>query len=155
MVYEYKWRYMQYPVPAQEAGEYMRELSEKEGGLTARSLLNHSREEDALLHPCFEWDDGKAAEAYRLNQAGDIIRNVVAVAVDNAPVEEVRAFVSTTDYGVPNEGVYKPVIEALADEETKEIVLKNAIREAYAFKKKYKNLNELSGVFDAIDELVQ
>jgi len=51
-------------------------LEDKEGRLTRQGVLDDARDEDSPLHPCFEWDDGIAAEKYRLDQAGQIIRSV-------------------------------------------------------------------------------
>jgi hypothetical protein len=46
------------------------------GSLTAETVLNASKEKDALLHPLFQWDDTKAAHQFRLQQAKTIINNV-------------------------------------------------------------------------------
>jgi hypothetical protein len=47
-----------------------------DGSLTASSVLDASRPKDAPLHPVFEWDNKKAAENYRLQQANTVIRCV-------------------------------------------------------------------------------
>ena len=96
MVYKFEWKNKRFPVPAQQAGEYLQEICEHEKAVTAERLLELSRAEDALLHKCFEWDDTKAAEKYRLKQSGEIIRNLVAVKISSRTVEPVRAFVSVT-----------------------------------------------------------
>ena len=54
------------PVSAQMAGEYLEELEKKHSALTPEIVLEESREENAVLHKCFEWDDTKATEGYEL-----------------------------------------------------------------------------------------
>ena len=151
----YKYRATQYKIPAQVAGEYLEELSKEEGGLTARALLEKSRPEDALLHECFEWDDTEAAERYRLGQAGYFIRNVVTVELKGKPVEPTRAYVPITEMAHNEVGIYKPIHIALADSVSREIVLGNAMREMKSFISKYANLEELSKVIEAMDEVLQ
>lgn len=152
MVYKYSWGMKRYPVKAQAAGEYLHEMSEKEGGVTAARVLEVSRAEDALLHPCFEWDDTKAAEAHRLYQARKMIGHLVCTVVKEDPKEEpqkiTRAFVSVSPEA--KQGVFKPVAEALSDEAEREIVLANARTDAIRFAEKYQALSEFAEVIAAI-----
>lgn len=159
MVYKYSYRATQYAVPAQEAGEYLKKLKESHGVLNKRILLDESRDDDALLHDCFEWDDTAAAESYRLNQAQQFISNLVCVVVDDHGVqrndEPVRAFVNIAKQENAEKGAFVPLIEALSEESTKKIVLENALRELTSLRKKYDALSELATVFECIDGAVQ
>lgn len=156
MVYQYSWKQERYPVPAQAAGEYLNEISQREGGITAARVLDVSREKDALLHPCFEWEDTKAAEQYRLYQARKLVGNLVCVVVkektkDPEP-KTTRAFVSVSPPS--KEGFFKPVVEALSDTDDRQIVLENAKRDAISFANKYSTLTEFSEVIEAINRVV-
>ena len=151
----YKYRATQYKVPAQVAGEYLEELGKEEGGLTARTLLERSRPEEALLHECFEWDDTEAAERYRLGQARYFISNVVTVELKGKPVEPTRAFVQVTQREHNEVGIFKPVHIALSDSVSREIVLGNAMRDMQSFKDKYATLEELASVIEAMDEVLK
>lgn len=92
MVYQYKVPYAR--VGAQIAGEELARIEKEKGSLTPEMVVDESREEDAPLHPVFELDDKKAAECYRIVQAGGLIRNVT-VKIEEAPrMEPVRAFVN-------------------------------------------------------------
>ena len=94
MVYDWK-RNM--PVKAQAAGEYLEQLEKEHGEITPKIVLDASRAEDALLHPCFEWNDGVAAEKYREVQARYLIRNlVVFVERDDSSPQVVRAYVNVS-----------------------------------------------------------
>ena len=150
----YKYRATQYKIPAQQAGEYLQELGETEGGLTAVKLLDASRPDDALLHGCFEWNDSEAAEKYRLNQAREFIGNIVVVEMEGKPVEKTRAFISVTETAHRSVGVFKPIIEALSDENNRAVVLDNAIREMKTFREKYSNLEELARVISEMDKVI-
>lgn len=154
MVYKYKWKATVFPVPAQQAGEYMHDISDREGGLTAERLLELSRDEDALMHNCFEWDDTKAAERYRLSQARYIIRTIVMTKINDEPVKEQRAFVSVTSTEHAEKGCFKPIITALSVEKDRSVVLDNAMRDWSVFKEKYSKLDELAGAIAAFDREV-
>ena len=158
MVYKYSYRATKYSVPAQQAGDYIRELKEKKGQMNKFILLDESRAEDALLHNCFEWDDTKAAESYRLDQAQYFISNIVCVLVgdegDEKQSKPVRAFVNVADQSHAERGSFVPVMEALSENKHRRIVLKNALSELQAFQDKYSQLSELARVFAAIDEAV-
>lgn len=149
MVYDWK-RNM--PVKAQAAGEYLEQLEQKHGEITLKIVLDASRAENALLHPCFEWNDGVAAEKYREVQARFLIRNlVVSVERDDSPPQVVRAYVNVSSE--IDAGSYIAVKTAMQNDDMKNQVLKNALNELNAFQKKYANLQELSEVFSAIDAL--
>lgn len=159
MVYQYKWGNKSYPVPAQKAGEYLHKMDEEMGGVTPARVLDASRAEGALLHRCFEWDDSKAAEAHRLYQARKLIGNLVCTVYkeeDTSRKEaiEVRAFVNTAAEAHAERGVFKPVISALSDEDSRRIVLENAKRDLVHFRDKYSSLSELSDVIEAINRVV-
>lgn len=156
MVYQYSWRAGGYPVSAQEAGEYLNGISEREGGITAARVLDVSRNEDSLLHPCFEWDDSVAAEAHRLYQARKLVGNLVCAVIKENPKDDIskttRAFVSVSP--IAEKGLFKPVAAALADVNDRQIVLENAKREAKSFRDKYSTLSEFAEVFTAIDKVI-
>lgn len=143
----YDWKTPIYKVSAQTAGEHIEHLDEIYGEVTPQILLDDSRPEDAVLHSCYEWDDGKAAERYRLHQSKMIIGNLVCVSVDDSkeyPTEPVRAFVSVNDRN--DKAKYRPITVALSDEDTKNKVLENAYKELEMFQKKYKDLIDVEKV---------
>ena len=151
MVYEWKFRQ---PVPAQKAGEYLNKLEKENGKLTAQLVLDESRDENALLHPCFEWDDAKAAEGYRLQQAGFIIRNItVKLETSAGKKEPVRAFVNIGEKEqFKNKGEFVTFEIAMQNEEYRQRVLKYALDELKTFRTKYSTYKELSNIFKAIEE---
>lgn len=150
MVYEYKVPYTK--VSAQEAGEELARIECEHGGLTPELVVDASREESAPLHPVFEWNDKKAAESYRIVQAGSLIRNVT-VKIEEVPrMEPVRAFVNVAPVG-KRKGVFVSIKSAMDDADSREIVIARALAELEKVKEKYASLHELANVFAEIDRL--
>lgn len=147
----YEWKIPKYPVSAQVAGEELEKIRERNGYVEAADLLEASRAENAPLHSCFEWDDDKAAENYRLYQAKDIIRNIVVKVekADGGEPSAVRAFVSVTVDKTAAQ--YQPINIALDNPDYRQIVLMNALTKLEEFRRTYKDFQELSEVFKAID----
>lgn len=152
----YSWKYP-WAVPAQVAGEYLSELERDKGELTPELVLNESRDENAVLHPCFEWNDEKAAESYRLWQAGKIIRDITVTIEreETAPPRVIRAYVNIADQQKHEKGAYVSLNVAMNNGDYKAQVLKNALYELQTFKNKYADYVELEKVFTAIDELAE
>lgn len=55
--------------------EALRQL-ERNGKIDPHDVIDEARDPDSVLHSHFEWDDTKAAEAYRMDQARTLIRSV-------------------------------------------------------------------------------
>jgi hypothetical protein len=86
----YRWRQGLYPaVDAQEAGERIDRLIQENGGrVTPRQVVDASRPDGEVLHPCFEWDDTKAAEKYRDVQARKVLGNIEIVSVEQVVIHQ-------------------------------------------------------------------
>jgi hypothetical protein len=61
--------------------------------ITPERVVEAAAAEDSPLHACFEWDDAKAAAAYRLDQARALIRSVEWVTVIEERQVQVPYFV--------------------------------------------------------------
>ena len=131
--------------------EYIRQSNG--GFLRPQDVVEYARNQETELHKRFTWDDGEAAEKWRLAEARAIIRVVVQVHEQSS--EKVRAFVSLTQDRKEDKG-YRAFVEILDDEALSAAMLQDAINELASFRRKYKKLQEaaqLSGVFSAIDAL--
>jgi hypothetical protein len=102
------------------------------------------------LHPCFEWNDDKAADAHRLSQARKLIGSiVVAEIIGNELVSsEVRAFVHIT----AESPRYEPIEIAMRDREMREEILARAWQEIKIWQKRYAAYEEFAELVDAIDD---
>ena len=148
----YKWKYPM-AVSAEAAGKELEKMEQKHGHISPEIVLDESRSKKAVLHGLFEWDDKKAAEKYRLTQAGGIIRNLVVVLDEQKSQEPVRAYVNVVPEQPARRGEFINIASAMMNESTRELTLEQAKRELKEFEKKYSNLSELADVFAAIRHL--
>jgi len=115
------------------------------GQITPQEVLEKARDVNSELHKCFEWDDSIAAEKYRLQQARSIIINLV-YAPKKEEEQSVRCFSLTSKVST-----YQPTQQFLVQEDEYQTLLKRALAELEAFKRKYHTLTELESVFEAIE----
>jgi len=54
-------------------------LEDRRGRLTPEQIVDEARPENSILHSCFEWDDAKAGESWRIEQARELIKRVKIV----------------------------------------------------------------------------
>lgn len=122
------------------------------GMLDPVKVVEFARDPDTALHAKFEWDDGEAAEKYRIWQARQVIRLELTIAPRSEETpKEIRAFVSLqADRG---EGGYRAILDVLSDDDLRGQLLEEAKRDMKIFRKKYNILNELARVFSAMEEM--
>lgn len=169
----YQWKNTIYQkINPQAAGEFLESVNEKYGGIVPKVVVNESRPDEAILHDCFEWEDGIAAELYREEQARAVIRHIVIVPAPPPVEQKINACIKTTtelpsqpELKEPirafvhvkpgnNKPQYKPIQDVMADEELKTQMLVSALKDLESFRKKYHELVQLTKVFQAIDELI-
>lgn len=116
--------------------------------LTPQVVVDEARDPAHPLHSRFEWDDTVAGEAYRRQQARELIRSAKIVykeADDNGPEQSVRAFVSIVN---ENKHVYEPTDEVAQDPFQRQLALNAMQREWKALYNRYKE-------FEGFIELVR
>lgn len=137
--------------PAQDVGKLFERLERSKAGLTPSSVLNASLEEGTLLHSSFEWDDAKAGEKYRLQQARFIIQNIVVIEQTDTDSEREnkpdRAYVITPG----RKGNYVALENALTKAEWRQHLLNEARDDMDIFTAKYRRLSELADVIQSMD----
>lgn len=149
----YSWKAgVQFPVKAEVAADTIKQLQASLGKqtVTAKELLDASRDENAPLHNCFEWNDTIAAEKYRQYQARKIIISI-EVTKSDAPITT-RFFVNVVETAPKKQGEFATIWTAMENSDWKQQVLQNALRELRNFQKKYSIYTELAGVWSAIDD---
>lgn len=150
MIYQWK-QGSHISIDAQAAGEEMEKLRTLYNGrLEPQMVVDAARDEQSPLHHHFEWNDKKAAAAYRNDQAGHLIR-CITVEVDTGRGERapVRAFVSVKR---DEDRCYTSVQHALSDSELRAQVLASAWAELEAWRRRHAELIELAKVFAVIDQ---
>lgn len=119
---------------------------EVEPGQIVSYAQKHPKSE---LHKCFTWDDTKAAQKWRLQEARMIVANLKLVVSDGDA--ETRSF--RLMFKNESTGGYKKTLFMLQQPDEYEKLLDVAKGELYSFRNKYKTLCELQEIFDLIDEL--
>ena len=128
-------------------------LLKQSPGLTPQELLAIAEKDTGPLHSAFEWDDTKAAQAYRLQRAGSMLIRV-KVKITAARHSEVRASVSMLPRPPALRVLTSDVaVSATNTNDSRSRDLRQAIAELELFRKKYSMISELSGVFVALEEL--
>ena len=128
-------------VPVQTARDELLRIHARDGHISPQAVLIEAKDPDSPLHSHFTWDDGEAAERYRLAEAASLIRKF-RITVSTAPDRSVhiREFVNVASRQ------YKPVAEAMRDPVDRDVVMAQAVREFRALKAKYDALVD----FDAL-----
>jgi len=121
------------------------------GFLRPVDVVTAARSESSPLHDWFEWDDGKAAEEFRLEQA----RRLIRFTIEKIGPEEtnVRAYVSLRSDRDEGDS-YRSLREVVTVKPLRDELLRQALTEADAWRKRYETFVELKDVFLAIDRAV-
>ena len=130
-------------------------ITEKHGHITPEFVLQEAKNPKSVLHNYFVWDDTKAANLFRQSQARFLIRNVkfeiIREKTETKEIvfETVRAFESPPS--IRGTKSYLPLKTVMEDDELKAELLARAKIELNSIKARYKQLNELAVVWDAIE----
>jgi hypothetical protein len=135
---------------AKSVGNHIEMLRKRcHGELTPEDILADAKHDNSPLHSFFEWDDSAAAQQHRLQQARGLIRSVVAVYVGNdKPAVRQKAYIHIPEGKTSH---YREASHAMSQRSTREAVLKQALAELHAWKKRYKDLKEFSALIDIIE----
>ena len=126
----------------------------KAGGvIKPADVVSFARNEDTALHACFTWDDGEAAQQYRLLEARNILR--VYVTTEASDTSSVRAFVSLTTDRTKEGGGYRSIADVMSDDTLRERMLADAFAQFKTMQQRYKSLQQLSKVWEAVDAAEQ
>jgi hypothetical protein len=118
------------------------------GRLSARRVVEWARTHRAsALHTCFQWDNTKAAEAYRIWQARELIVSVEVVYGDG---KKRQVYVSPISIRGSKAGGYQSLVSVLSDRDMRKQFLAQALAELELVLAKYEDLTELAGVRAAV-----
>lgn len=130
-------------------------LAKQHGGLLRpKDVVDAARAQSSPLHSHFTWDDGEAAEQWRLQQARQLIS--ITMTIEMTPAGEeivIPAYTSLTPDRKRKGGGYRQTVKVLSNEDWRDQMLQDALAELHAFESKYKMLSELAGVFAAIKKI--
>lgn len=138
-------------IDAQKAGKELERIKRTQNGLLEpENIVDAARDANNVLHPHFEWDDSVAAEAFRADQARDLVRSLtVDISRSNLEEKHVRAFVNVV---TGDQQGYVSTFTALSSEDLRKQVLQRAFAELEAWRARHAELSELARIFAAMDE---
>lgn len=117
--------------------DLLTEIHGEHGSLTPELLVGLARDPEHPLHTRFEWNDSVAAERWRIEQAGRLLR--VTFRPDPKKPIDLRAFVAVKGEETPR-SEYVPLDDAVADEFTRELLLRQMKRDAQTFASRYRHM---------------
>lgn len=123
------------------------EIRDDVESLTPEAVLEAATPKGHPLHDRFEWDNRIAGHQYRLAQAAQLLR-VVRLPKDPEADYSLRAFVAVKGEG-SSRAEYVPTGEAMADEFTRKLVLRDMEREWKQLKRRYEHLVEFAAMVSA------
>ena len=120
--------------------EELDKIDKEHGGIDPHVLVDLARDPDYPLHSCFEWDDTKAGQSYRLTQARKLIKTVVIKTPSGLTTPK---FLSVRiDNNVPPR-LYEPVTR----------VVENRPKYTFAMQEALKQIEEVATMIEALSEL--
>lgn len=127
-------------VDPEVAGEQFDRLA-SEGRLNADEVVKENTPADAPLHGEFEWDDTKAANEYRKDQARYLMRHLVYVNVEEPESAPTRCFFKVE----PTSNNYEPIEQIVKSVDKTKLLIQNAYREMVSYRDKFAGVLEQCG----------
>ncbi len=137
------------PSKAERLRPVMARLAEAGNG-TARALIDEARAPSSSIHDCFEWNDTKAGEKWRLHQATNYWGSIrVEVQMPNGPLRA-PGFIPIV---VNNEQTYRPIEQVASNVDWRKQMMAQATRELGSWQSRYDALASVASmkpIFKAI-----
>lgn len=130
-------------VDPQIAGKTLAAIAKEQGNIQPQIVVDQSRPKDAPLHPYFEWNNAKAGEMYRLDQASKLIRcvRIVKSETHGEPVLR-RPFIHIAgERGEPS--TYYPAATVMSRDDLRARAIGDAIAFLNRAKERLKEYREL------------
>lgn len=130
----------------ERSNELRRIKDEHDGLLTPHDVVEAARNKNSSLHSWFDWNDGLAAEKWRLWQA----RQLITLQITRIENEPVRTYIHVKT--VDREG-YRAITEVMVKPKLRKAAIEEAEQEFRTFEQKYKRLSELAPIFETAHQI--
>lgn len=135
--------------------EALKAIAKRDGGfLRPQAVVDEARAEESPLHGAFEWDDGVAAEKYRLDQAQRLIRSFrVEIETEQGAVE-VSCFVNVSKDRTEGSALnpYRMMEDLRESPDLMTIAANDALEQLEALRNRFSYIKTLSDVWATIDQ---
>ncbi len=134
--------------------KFLEQLAKQKGGvLLVDDVIEVAKDPTCILHKHFQWDNTKAAEAYRRMQARTLIQKCT-VTIEKAPDVPIRAFVSFNADQISGGG-YRMMVDVLDDVDLKEQLIAEMQQTLVKWKKQINLLDkETAAIINALEAVV-
>lgn len=136
-------------------------LEKHDGRISPAIVLDEARDQSSPLHDYFEWDDATAGEQYRLVQAAQLIRRWKGQIIKRKPeskelkIDVTRRVQSPSTDRAKGGASYQPIEEIMADPQKREAMIRTALKELAAIRRRFADLVALSDIWRAIDDAAE
>ena len=138
------WSMKMFKADADKVYSELEQIAER----TPQNVVDYAAEHpESELYKCFTWDDTKAANEWRKQEARQVMRLLVFEDENEEESIKVRVLQKTAEE-------YKPVTQIVRNKDEYKELLKRAKAELSAFKERYKTLTELETVLEAIEAIL-
>lgn len=135
---------------ADKIGKYLERVFPSGSNIKPKDIVKLAEPENSLLHKYFEWDDSKAARAYRLEQARHLLISIV-VHIEN---KDVRAFhnikLLSNDSKTTERGYWRHDV-AKKSPSLWQQVIDAALKELYGWRDRYQTYSKLTPIIKSIN----
>lgn len=135
-------------------------LADENGGrLTPDAVVAHAQRKDSPLHELFEWDTKKAAHAWRLEQARELIRSVRVVITTERTTISTVAYIRDPDAAPGDQGYVETVRLAHDADRARAALVEefgraaSALRRAREIAVAFEMENEIEAVAESVDTM--
>lgn len=131
------------------------EISSIGDEVTPAQVVQKAMPEDSELHKCFTWDDTEAASQWRLQEARQVMRQLIVITKPDPEEPDEKKepvqFRLLMKNDTAHSSGYKQTLVMVRDEDEYQKLLNMAREELRVFKRKYSMLSELREILDLID----
>jgi hypothetical protein len=118
-------------------------IRQKRGSLTPRVVLEEAKSKSHPLHDRFTWNNVEAGEKWRLHEAAQLLRVTFRTDIGGRPAD-LREFWVVKGTPESPESQYVPIDEVIQDPISRQIMLRQMLRDWKRFKARYSVYSEFA-----------
>lgn len=146
--YNWKMKGLAKRVDPSIAAEELKRIQDIYGSITPEILVKEAKKRNSPLHKIFEWNDSKAAENYRLQQARILLNNIQVSIITDNEVKNISVYeVTSVKEGYKSIDTFSP-----DDIEYVRITIE---RDLFFLKKKLSLYKQFDKVLECINQAIE
>lgn len=144
---------------AEVLGQMVEDIVRRGEEVTPKLIVELGKPKSSPIHDIFTWDDKKAAEAHRLNEARHALSCLLVITStgEDAHTEKALFNIKTVQVGDPNQArrEYVQRSDVFSSEYVRLQIKQDALRELRLFREKYSSLGfeEFAPIYEAVENI--